>query len=121
MEWYLKVLKNYATFAGRARRKEYWMFVLFNIIALMILLILDMVIGTYFVLYGLYCLAIIVPSLAVTVRRLHDLGKSGWWIFISLVPVIGGIWLLVLTVMDGTPGQNQYGPSPKAGPAPATV
>ena len=117
MEWYLKVLKNYATFAGRARRKEYWMFVLFNIIAGIILWILDFIIGTYFVLYGLYCLGIIVPSLAVTVRRLHDGGKSGWWIFICLIPLIGGIWLLVLLIMDGTQGENPYGPSPKAAPA----
>lgn len=117
MEWYLKVLKNYATFAGRARRKEFWMFELFSLIALVVLLILDFVVGTYFVLYGLYCVGIILPSLAVTVRRLHDLGKSGWWIFISLVPLIGGIWLLVLLVTDGTAGDNPYGPSPKAAPA----
>ncbi len=117
MEWYLKVLKNYATFAGRARRKEYWMFFLFNMIAALILLVLDFVIGTYGVLYVLYLLAVVLPSLAVTVRRLHDLGKSGWWVFISLVPLIGGIWLLVLLVTDGTAGDNSYGPSPKAAPA----
>lgn len=114
MEWYLKVLKNYATFSGRARRKEYWMFVLFNTIVGFVLWILDIIIGTYFVLDGLYCLAIILPSLAVSVRRLHDIGKSGWWMFISLIPLIGGIWLLVLFVTDGTPGENTYGPSPKA-------
>lgn len=117
MEWYLKVLKNYATFSGRARRKEYWMFTLFNFIALIILLILDFIIGTYFVLYGLYCVGIIIPSLAVSVRRLHDLEKSGWWIFISLIPLIGGIWLLVLLCTDGTAGNNAYGPSPKAASA----
>jgi uncharacterized membrane protein YhaH (DUF805 family) len=121
MEWYLKVLKNYVNFRGRARRKEYWMFFLFNIIAALILMILDFfVLGTYGVLYGLYLLAVILPSLAVTIRRLHDLGKSGWWIFISLIPVIGGIWLLVLLVMDGTTGENLYGPSPKAA-APAAA
>ncbi len=119
MEWYLKVLKNYATFGGRARRKEYWMFFLFNLIAALVLLVLDFVVGTYGVLYGLYLLGVILPSLAVTVRRLHDLGKSGWWVFISLVPIIGGIWLLVLLVMDGTAGDNPYGPSPKAAAAPA--
>ncbi len=117
MEWYLKVLKNYATFTGRARRKEYWMFVLFNIIAGIVLFILDFIIGTYFVLYGLYGLGIIIPSLAVTVRRLHDTGKSGWWILICLVPIIGGIWLLVLLIIEGTAGDNPYGPSPKAAPA----
>ncbi len=117
MEWYLKVLKNYATFAGRARRKEYWMFVLFNMIVAVVLFIVDFALGTYFVLYALYCVGIILPSLAVSVRRLHDVGKSGWWLFISLIPLIGGIWLLVLFVTDGTAGDNPYGPSPKAAPA----
>lgn len=117
MEWYINVLKNYATFSGRARRKEYWMFALFNIIVGIVLIIIDYIIGTYFALYGLYCLGIILPSLAVSVRRLHDVNKSGWWIFISLIPLIGGIWLLVLFVTDGTAGDNQYGPSPKAGVA----
>jgi uncharacterized membrane protein YhaH (DUF805 family) len=114
MEWYLKVMKNYATFSGRARRKEYWMFFLFNMIFAIVAIVLDFIIGTYFVLYCLYGLAIIIPSLAVTVRRLHDIGKSGGWIFIGLIPLIGGIWLLVLLVTDGTPGDNAYGPSPKA-------
>ncbi len=119
MNWYLKVLKQYADFNGRARRMEYWMFVLFNMMIAIILLIIDNVIGIAFEdigygpLYLLYCLAIIIPSLAVAVRRLHDSGKSGWWILISFIPIIGGIWLLVLFLMDSDPGDNEYGPNPK--------
>jgi len=119
MTWYLAVLKKYAVFNGRARRKEYWMFFLFNTIFAIVAVILDNVLGTasqdtgYGLIYGLYILAVILPSLAVGVRRLHDVGKSGWWIFISLIPLIGSIWLLVLLATDSQPGENQYGPNPK--------
>jgi uncharacterized membrane protein YhaH (DUF805 family) len=119
MSWYLTALKKYAVFSGRARRKEYWMFTLFNIIFLIVAMILDNVLGTtigdigYGYIYLLYGLAVIIPSLAVLVRRLHDIGKSGWWIFISLIPLIGSIWLLILLVTDSKPGENQYGPNPK--------
>lgn len=119
MSWYLTVLKKYAVFSGRARRKEYWMFVLFNIIFSVVAVVLDNVLRTasedlgYGLLYGLYSLAVFIPGLAVTVRRLHDVGKSGWWIFISLVPIIGGIWLLVLLATDSQAGENQYGSNPK--------
>jgi uncharacterized membrane protein YhaH (DUF805 family) len=119
MFWYLAVLKKYAVFSGRARRKEYWMFVLFNIIFFVVAIVLDNVLGTasedlgYGVICGLYSLAVILPGLAAVVRRLHDVGKSGWWIFISLVPLVGSIWLLVLLATDSQPGENQYGPNPK--------
>lgn len=119
MNWYLEVLKKYAEFSGRARRKEYWMFTLFNSLFLIIAIILDNVLGTaiedvgYGLLYFLYALAVLVPGLAVSVRRLHDVGKSGWMILISLIPIIGAIWLLVLMVTDSNPGDNQYGPNPK--------
>jgi len=119
MNWYLKVLKNYAVFSGRASRKEYWMFVLFNIIFLIVAVILDNVFGTaiegigYGLFYILYSLAILVPALAVMVRRLHDIGKSGWFVFISLIPIIGPFWLLILLVTDSNPEENQYGPNPK--------
>lgn len=117
MNWYLKVLKQYADFSGRARRKEYWMFVLFNIIFAIVAMILDMVLGTasvgYGLISGLYFLAIIIPNIAVAVRRLHDVGKSGWMVLISLIPIIGSIWLLVLMVTDSNPGENQYGQNPK--------
>ncbi len=115
MEWYMKVVKeNYANFKGRARRKEYWMFFLFNMIFVMVLAIVDFVIGTFPLLYGIYLLGLIIPSLAVFVRRMHDIGKSGWWIFIGLIPLIGTIWLLVLLCTDGNTGENSYGPSTKA-------
>jgi uncharacterized membrane protein YhaH (DUF805 family) len=114
MEWYLKVVKdNYANFTGRARRKEYWMFALINIIFAIVLAIIDFVIGTFPVIYMVYLLAILLPGLAVFVRRMHDIGKSGWWFFIALIPLIGTIWLLVLLCTDGNPGENSYGPSPK--------
>jgi uncharacterized membrane protein YhaH (DUF805 family) len=117
MKWYLKVVKdNYANFNGRARRKELWMFVLFN---MLISLALQIVVGmispeAMLVVVGLYSLAVIVPSIAVAVRRLHDVGKSGWWYFIALVPLIGSIWLLVLFVTDGNKGANEFGEDPKA-------
>jgi uncharacterized membrane protein YhaH (DUF805 family) len=119
MEWYLKVLRQYADFNGRARRKEYWMFVLFNMIFALVAIGLDYAIFisyldmTFGFIYFVYLLAIIVPALAVTIRRLHDTGKSGWMIFVALIPLIGGIWLLILYIQDSTPGTNQYGPNPK--------
>jgi uncharacterized membrane protein YhaH (DUF805 family) len=119
MNWYLKVLKQYADFSGRARRKEYWMFVLFNLIFAIVAMILDNILGLtvgilpYGVFYVLYTLAVFIPGLAVAVRRLHDVGKSGWMILIALIPLIGVIWLLVLMVTDSNPGKNQYGPNPK--------
>ncbi len=119
MNWYLTVLKNYAGFSGRARRKEYWMFVLFNILFAIVALILDNILGIaiegvgYGPLYGLYALIVLIPGLAVSVRRLHDVGKSGWMLLVALIPLIGAIWLLVLMVTDSNPGENQYGPNPK--------
>jgi uncharacterized membrane protein YhaH (DUF805 family) len=119
MNYYLKVLQNYATFSGRARRSEYWYFVLFNIIFATIAIILDNVFGTaikgigYGPIYGLYVLVLFLPGLAVAVRRLHDVGKSGWFFFIVLIPLIGAIWLLVLMVTDSNEGGNKYGANPK--------
>lgn len=119
MHWYIAALKKYAVFSGRARRREYWFFYLFNILFAIVAIMLDNLLGlafedtSYGVIYGLYSLAMLVPSLAVTVRRLHDVGKSGWWILIGLVPLIGGIWLLILLLQDSQPGENQYGPNPK--------
>ena len=113
MNWYLKALRQYADFNGRARRTEYWMFVLFNIIFSIAANALDYILGTSGVISGLYALAVFIPSLAVSVRRLHDVNKSGWMLLVLLIPVIGFIWLLVLMIMEGTPGENQYGPNPK--------
>lgn len=119
MNWYLEVLKKYAVFSGRARRKEYWMFILFNAIILIVLSILDGLLKTRVtflqigVLYTLYSLAVIIPSIAVAVRRLHDIGKSGWMYLIILIPFAGFIWLIVLLATDSQPGDNQYGANPK--------
>jgi uncharacterized membrane protein YhaH (DUF805 family) len=112
MNWYLKVLKQYVDFNGRARRTEFWMFVLFNIIFALVATGLDYATGLIGVISGLYSLAVLLPGLAVSVRRLHDVGKGGGWIFISLVPLIGGIWLLVLMFTDGE-GDNRFGANPK--------
>jgi uncharacterized membrane protein YhaH (DUF805 family) len=119
MEWYTEVLKKYAVFQGRARRQEFWMFFLFNSMFFLLAAVVDNIIGTryqdmwYGIFYTLYSLAMLIPSLAVEIRRLHDVGKSGWWLFISLIPLIGAIWLFVLLVTDSQPGENQYGPNPK--------
>ena len=112
MEWYLKVLKQYADFSGRARRKEYWMFYLFNIIFTIVASIIDGVLGMP-IFYLVYALAMLIPGLAVSVRRLHDVGKSGWMFLVVLIPLIGGIWLLVLMVTDSQAGANKWGENPK--------
>lgn len=120
MDWYLKVMKQYADFNGRARRKEYWMFVLFNAIFTVVAMVIDNVAGLKFspeipygFVYALYGLAALIPSIAVGVRRLHDVGKSGWWYLLGFIPIIGTIWILVLFCTEGTPGSNEYGVNPK--------
>jgi uncharacterized membrane protein YhaH (DUF805 family) len=114
MNYYLAVLKKYAVFSGRARRAEYWYFVLFNFIISIVLGIISAVIGDDSGILGiLYGLAVLIPGLAVFVRRLHDVGKSGWMLLIALIPLIGAVWLLVLMVTDSNPGENKYGPNPK--------
>ncbi len=124
MYWYLEVMKKYAVFDGRAKREEYWMFQLVNSAIVMLFMgvliagVLTqprsqrpaLLIPFALILCG-YALATLIPSLAVSVRRLHDVDHSGWWLFISLVP-LGGIVLFVFHVMDGTPGPNRYGPNP---------
>ncbi len=119
MNWYLKVINQYTDFSGRARRKEYWMFFLFNVIFGAVATGLDNILGLYNFEYGsgpingIYSLFILIPSLAVSVRRLHDIGKSGWMILINLIPLIGQIWFFILLVRDGDIGPNEYGPNPK--------
>jgi len=120
MNWYIEVLKKYAVFNGRAQRAEYWYFFLFNFIISIVLGVIDAVIspGTKIgILGGLYSLAVLIPSIAVAIRRLHDTNRSGWWLFIILVPIVGVIVLLVFMVQDSKPEQNQYGPNPKVSPA----
>jgi len=119
MNWYLKVINNYRDFGGRARRKEYWMFVLINLLFSMAAAFLDRMFGIawfegiYGPLYIIYGLIIFIPSLAVLIRRLHDIGKSGWMVLIALIPLIGVFWLLFLLVTDSNPGENMYGKNPK--------
>jgi uncharacterized membrane protein YhaH (DUF805 family) len=118
MNWYFEVLKQYAVFSGRARRKEYWMFTLISGIVSFILGvaagILGIVIGTDLsIISWLYCLAIVLPSIGVSIRRLHDIDRSGWWLLLSLIPILGWIVLIVFAAKDSTPGKNEYGPNPK--------
>lgn len=120
MNWYFRALGKYATFAGRAPRKEYWYFGLINaaiLIGLAIAISMTASAGhsplALTVVYAVFALLILVPSISVMVRRLHDTDHSGWWFWISLVPAIGGLVLLVFAVLDSSPGSNQYGPSPK--------
>ncbi len=133
MDWYLKVIRQYFDFSGRARRKEYWYFVLFNLIAYIILAVLDNAMGSSIYVIGtnnpdqsammithnvgilsfLYYLFVLIPSFSVSVRRLHDTGRSGWWMLLLLLPLIGPIVLFVFYVLDSQPGTNQYGPNPK--------
>ena len=120
MELYIKVLKQYADFSGRARRKEFWMFVLFNTIFAIGAMLIDRMFGMTIqgLAYGwiclIYSLAVLLPSLAVGVRRLHDIGKSGWYYIIALIPVAGWILLLFWFCKDGQVGENEYGLNPKA-------
>ena len=137
MNWYVKALKQYVDFSGRARRREYWMFFLVNLVIVIVLSLVDTMLGTggfratsgggsfyaansLGLLSGLYSLAVLLPAIAVAVRRLHDTDRSGWWILIGLIPIIGGIILLVFYVLEGTRGPNRFGPDPKtASQAPA--
>ena len=126
MSWYLEALKKYAVFGGRSRRKEYWFFVLFNIIVAMVLTAIDFLLGTFSasanvgLLSGIYSLAVLIPTIAVSIRRLHDIDRTGWWILISLIPVIGSIVLFIFALLDGTPGSNRFGPNPKEASARVT-
>ena len=125
IDWYKKVVfENYANFKGRARRSEYWYFTLVQFILLISFIIIGAILGSLFdnalgglfvgyMVFCFYSLATVLPTLGVVVRRLHDVGKSGWFYFISLIPVIGAIWLLILLCTEGNSGENDYGPDPK--------
>jgi uncharacterized membrane protein YhaH (DUF805 family) len=133
MEWYLMVWRKYAEFDGRSRRKEYWMFLLFQVPILLLLMGLGFAGNgiwennawvdnngwVLFIPYAIYALASLVPSWAVGIRRLHDTGRSGWWILLSLAAVIPFVGIipaaifLIFTCLDGNPGPNEYGPNPK--------
>ena len=123
MNWYLKVLNQYSDFNSRARRKEYWMFALLNLIISLAIVGIDNALGLSFNYTGnvsgsgvfnlLYILLILIPILAVAVRRLHDIGKSCWMLLIGLIPLVGAIWLLILLLKDSEAGENKYGANPK--------
>lgn len=120
MHWYVAVLKKYAVFHGRARRKEYWLFTLVDIVLAAVLALIDHLIGTdgrFGLLSGIYSLLLLVPTLAVTVRRLHDTDRSGWWILLNLIPVVGWLVVIVFLAGAGTPGPNRHGADPKQSPA----
>ena len=132
MHWYLDVLRKYAVFRGRARRREYWIFLAVNVMITIMLIMIDAAVGTFDaeiglgLLSGVYTFAVLIPSLAVGARRLHDTDRSGWWLLISFIPVVGPIVLLVFLVLRGQIGPNRFGPDPKeavasAGAVPSTV
>ncbi|MEV6546875.1 DUF805 domain-containing protein [Streptomyces sp. NPDC051665] len=112
MSYFIEALKKYAVFSGRARRKEYWMFALFAGIIAVVLLVIGVVIKFPY-LAVIFYLAILLPGVGVSVRRLHDTGRSGWWLFFGIIPIAGPITLLVFTCTDSAPGANAYGPNPK--------
>ncbi len=119
MFWYILVLKKYAVFSGRSSRKEFWYFSLFNFLIAIVLAVADVMTGTFDaeigigLLGGIYAIAVLIPIIAVSVRRLHDTDRSGWLCLISLIPLIGAIVLIVFWAQDSQPGENQYGSNPK--------
>lgn len=122
MEYMFMPLQRYADFSGRSRRKEYWMFLLGVIIVAIVLAIIEAVLGLDGMVGGLYgpltlllVLVIFIPSLAVQVRRFHDQDKSGWFVLLGFIPLVGGLIVLVFMLLEGTRGPNQYGPDPKGG------
>jgi uncharacterized membrane protein YhaH (DUF805 family) len=130
MDWMLMPLRRYADFEGRSRRKEYWMFQLAIIIATVALVAVIAIIGggldgmaeggglfagVGLVLFGLFIVAIFLPSIAVQVRRFHDQDKSGWFVLLNFIPYVGGLIVFVFMFLEGTPGPNRFGPDPKAG------
>lgn len=114
MEWFIKCIKQYADFKGRARRKEFWMFELFCLIFSIAAMLIDAILWEELpILETLFDLFTLIPSLAVGVRRLHDIGKSGWMWLIAFIPIVGIIWLIVLFCKDSEPGSNKWGDNPK--------
>ena len=103
------VFSKYATFSGRARRSEFWWFALFSFIANIVVAMVDRALGLH-LLQPLYSLGVLLPSLAVSARRLHDIGRSGWWMLIVLIPLVGWIIAIIWYAKEGTPGDNEYGP-----------
>jgi uncharacterized membrane protein YhaH (DUF805 family) len=119
MRWYLKAVKQWDDFKGRARRKEYWFFMLFYALLAMVCGFVDVVLGTwndakgYGPILALFNFAMLLPLLAVSIRRLHDTGRSGWWYLVWFIPAIGPFVFLGFMFLDSKPGENEYGPNPK--------
>ena len=119
MNYFLDGLKNYATFSGRATRQQYWMFYLFYIIFYIVLSVLDGLTGTYDeeigigLLSTIFSLGLFIPSIAILARRLHDIGRTGWWILLLFIPLIGAIVILIFTLLDSESNENEYGESLK--------
>jgi len=120
LHWYTDVIRKYAVFDGRAGRPEYWWFTLINFI---ISVVLDVVLrgAAGQLLGGIYALAVLLPSIGVAIRRLHDTNRTGWWLLVSLIPVVGWIWIIVLLALAGDGGPNKYGPPPGEMGEPQTV
>jgi len=120
VNWFTTALKKYAVFSGRSRRSEYWYFILFYFIIYIALAFVDRVTGTFDpksgigLLTAIFALALLIPSLSVSVRRLHDTDRSGWWLLIGFIPLIGAIVLIVFLAQDSGAGTNRFGPNPKA-------
>lgn len=120
MYLYVEVFKKALDFEDRATRKEYWCFYLINMLIYIILSLLDIMLGVYSfeagvgILSLIFILVVLIPGLAVTFRRLHDIGRSGWWFLINLIPLIGPIIFLIFMLLDSQEGENKYGLSPKA-------
>ncbi|HEX5558575.1 MAG TPA: DUF805 domain-containing protein [Gaiellales bacterium] len=113
MHWYTDVIRQYAVFDGRATRPQYWWFALINaVISLVLRLAIP---GAGLIISELYGLAVLLPSIGVAIRRLHDTNRTGWWILVVLIPVVGWVWLIVLLARPGDTGPNQYGPPPGSG------
>lgn len=119
MSWYGEAWNKYADFSGRARRKEYWYFVLFNLIIVMALVYVDVSIGAinyetgFGLMSGVFYLVALIPTLAVLVRRLHDTGRSGWWFFVYFIPLVGPFILFFFLIQGGQSGFNDHGPDPR--------
>jgi len=119
MNWFLKAVSSYAAFSGRARRSEYWYFYLFFMVFYVAALVVDVAVGSWSADAGaglvstLFSFVLLLPGLAVTVRRLHDTGRSGWWVLLYFVPIVGLVVMLVFLCTDSQPGDNAYGPNPK--------
>ncbi|MFS4091969.1 DUF805 domain-containing protein [Streptomyces sp. AF1A] len=116
MNWFIEALKKYAVFSGRARRKEYWLFFLFAYIIYIVFGIVGFAAHAVY-LVAIPALGFLLPAWGVTVRRLHDTGRSGWWILFGIIPLVGPITLLVFYCTDSQAGDNKFGPNPKQAPA----